>query len=183
MCSSDLRIAEFLGGGLIPQPRGSESPGIAPDRAFATLDNEVFVTAHNDAEFAGFCRALERPELADDARFKTNRLRVANRDALTAEVAPVFLKRPALWWQRVMQREAVACTQAFSFETFRHHQQVVMNEMIANLATRDWGTVSVAGTPWHFAQTPCAVREPPRPGEDTAAVLSNLAARRNKGAA
>ena len=177
------RIAEYLGGGLIPQPRGSESPSLAPDRAFATLDHEVFVTAHNDAEFAGFCRALERPQLADDPRFKTNRLRVDNRDALTAEVAPVFLKRPAIWWQRVMQREGVACTQGFSFETFRHHQQVVENDMIANVATRDWGTVSVAGTPWHFAQTPCVVQEPPRPGEDTAAVMADLAARRQKGAA
>jgi crotonobetainyl-CoA:carnitine CoA-transferase CaiB-like acyl-CoA transferase len=177
------RIAEYLGGGLMPQPRGSESPGIVPDRAFATLDSEVFVTAHNDAEFAGFCRALERPQLADDARFKTNRLRVANRDALFEEVAPLFRARPALWWQRVMQREGVACTQAFQFETFRHHQQVVMNDMIANLATRDWGTVAVAGTPWHFAQTPCTVTEPPRPGEDTAAVLAELAARKTRAGA
>ena len=177
------RIAEYLGGGLIPQPRGSESSMLAPDRAFATLDHEVFVTAHNGAEFAGFCRALELPQLAEDARFRTNRLRVENRDALTAEVAPVFLKRPAIWWQRVMQREGVACTQGFSFETFRHHQQVVENDMIANVATRDWGTVSVAGMPWHFARTPCAVREPPRPAEDTAAVMADLAARRQKGAA
>jgi len=176
------RIAEYLGGGLVPQPLGSESPALAPDRAFPTLDVEVFVTAHNDAEFAGFCRALGRPQLADDPRFKTNRLRVAHRAALFDEVGPLFKSRPALWWQRVMQREGVACTQGFSFETFRHHQQVVMNEMIANVATRDWGTVSVAGTPWHFAQTPCAVREPPRPGEDTAAVMADLAARRAKGA-
>ncbi|NBR28825.1 MAG: CoA transferase, partial [Betaproteobacteria bacterium] len=134
------RIAEYLGGALIPQPRGSESPALAPDRAFPTLDVEVFVTAHNDAEFAGFCRALGCPQLADDARFKTNRLRVENRAALFDAVAPLFRTRPALWWQRVMQREGVACTQGFSFETFRHHQQVVMNEMIANVATRDWGT-------------------------------------------
>ena len=173
------RIAEYLGGGLIPAPRGSESPGIVPDRAFATLDDEVFVTAHNDAEFAGFCRALERPQLAADPRFLSNRLRVEHREALFAEVAPVFKARPALWWRRVMQREGVACTQAFRFETFRHHQQVVMNEMIANVATRDWGTVSVAGLPWHFAQTPCSVFEAPRPGADTAAVLADLAARKS----
>src|SRR4029077_18457926 len=63
------RIAEMLGGGLTPRPRGSESPGIVPDRAFATLDQEVFVTAHDDAEWAGFCAAIERPDLARDARY------------------------------------------------------------------------------------------------------------------
>src|SRR5690606_23326563 len=35
------RIAELLGAGLVPRPRGSESPALAPDRAYATLDHEV----------------------------------------------------------------------------------------------------------------------------------------------
>jgi crotonobetainyl-CoA:carnitine CoA-transferase CaiB-like acyl-CoA transferase len=175
------RIAELLGAGLVPHPRGSESPGIAPDRAFKTLDREIFVTAHNEAEWAGFCKALEWPELAQDVRFANNRLRVEHRTALTAEIEPVFALRPAIWWLRVMQRHGVPCGLAHHFETFRHHQQVVDNDMIARLATRDWGEVSVAGVPWHFSQTPCTVREPARPGEHTDQVLQELAARpRNK---
>ena len=179
------RIAELLGAGLAPRPRGSESPGIVPDRAFPTLDQEVFVTAHDDAEWAGFCAAIERPELARDERFASNLKRVEHRDALNAEVEAVFRTRPAIWWLRVMQRHGVPCGLAHNFETYRQHQQVVMNDMIANLATRDWGAVSVAGTPWHFSQTPCTVREPPRPGEHTAAVIADLESRRDakKGAA
>ena len=170
------RIAELLGAGLTPYPRGSESPGIAPDRAFKTLDREIFVTAHNEAEWAGFCTALERPDIAEDARFANNRLRVEHRAALLAAVEPEFAARPALWWLRVMQRNGVPCGLAHHFETFRHHQQVVDNDMIARLATRDWGEVSVAGVPWHFSQTPCTVREPARPGEHTDEVLQELSA-------
>ena len=171
------RIAELLGAGLVPRPRGSESPGIVPDRAFQSLDREIFVTAHNEAEWAGFCKALERPDLAEDARFANNRLRVEHRAELLAEVEPVFAARPAIWWLRVMQRHGVPCGLAHHFETFRHHQQVVDNDMIARLATRDWGEVSVGGVPWHFSQTPCTVREPARPGEHTDEVLQELAAR------
>lgn len=180
------RIAELLGAGLVAHPRGSESPGIVPDRAFKTADREVFVTAHDEAEWAGFCAALERPELAQDARFANNRLRVEHRAALLAVVEPVFAARPAIWWLRVMQRNGVPCGLAHHFETFRHHQQVVANGMIARVGTRDWGEVSVAGVPWHFSQTPCRVHAPARPGEHTDEIMQQLAARpRNtiKGAA
>ena len=172
------RIAELLGAGLVPIPRGSESPGIVPDRAFQALDHEVFVTAHNEAEWAGFCRAIERSDLAQDPRFANNRLRVEHRGALHAEVKAVFRARPAIWWLRALQRHGVPSGLAYNFETFRYHRQVVENDMIARVATRDWGEISVGGVPWHFSQSPCTVRAPARPGENNEEVLAQLAAHR-----
>ena len=64
---------------------------------------------------------------------------------------------------------------AHHFETFRHHQQVVENEMIARLQTRGWGEISIAGLPWHFSDTPCVVRESPQPGEHTEEIMAELA--------
>ena len=168
------RVAEMLGGGVVPRPLGSESAGLVPDRAFATLDNEVFITVHDDAEWRGFCQVIGQPELADDPRFADNRARVAHRAELHALAEPVFKTRPAIWWLRACERHAVPAGIAHHFESFRHHQQVVANDMIANVATRDWGTVAVAGVPWHFSATPCRVTEPPRPGEHTEAVLERL---------
>jgi crotonobetainyl-CoA:carnitine CoA-transferase CaiB-like acyl-CoA transferase len=170
------RIAELLGAGLVPRPRGSESPALAPDRAYPSLDHEVFVTVHDAAQWQGFCQAIGRPDLADDPRFATNLQRVENRAALDAEIAPVLRTRPAIWWLRAMQRHHVPCSIAHNFEQFRYHEQVVANGMIARLQTRDWGEVSVAGLPWHFQKTPCVVRPPARPGEHTDQVLAALAA-------
>jgi len=169
------RIAEMQGGGVIPVPRGSESYGLVPDRAFAALDQEVFVTAHTEAQWQGFCKAIGQEALATDPRFATNRDRVAHRSALHAVLEPVFRTRPALWWLRALERRHVPCGIGHSFETFRHHQQVVANDMIANVSTRDWGTVAVAGVPWHFSATPCRVTEPPRPGEHTEMVRARVA--------
>ena len=98
-------------------------------------------------------------------------------EALDAQLMPVFAKRPAIWWLRTMQRHRVPCAIAHNFEQFRYHEQVVGNDMVARLQTRDWGEVSVAGLPWHFTGTPCAVTEPARPGEHTEEVLADLAAR------
>ncbi len=171
----NTRIGELLGAGLVPQPRQSESAGLVPDRAFATMDREVFVTVHNDVEWAAFCVAIDQPDLADDPRFSTVRARVERRAELHALLEPVFNARPAIWWLRVFQRHGVPAGIAHHFETFRHHQQIVENEMIARLQTRGWGEISVAGLPWHFSDTPCEVRESPQPGEHTDEIMAELA--------
>lgn len=168
------RIAELLGAGWVPCPRGSESPGLVPDGAYQAQDHEIFVTAHDDAEWRGFCTAIEKPELPADSRFSTNRDRVAHRDALNGLIAPIIRIRPAIWWLRVFQRHGVPAGMAHHFETYRHHAQVVQNEMIARVATPEWGEISVGGLPWHFARTPCAVRAPAQPGQHTDEVLGSL---------
>ncbi|HEV8516960.1 MAG TPA: CoA transferase [Burkholderiales bacterium] len=167
------RVAEWLGAGELAIPRGSEAAAFAPDRAYQAADHEIFVSVCRASEWTGFCQALEMPELAGDARFATNVSRVRNRAELDHIVEPVLLKRPAIWWLRVLERNGVACALAHTFEMFRHHQQIVANEMIAPIDT-PWGEVSVAGTPWHFSQTKCVVTPAPQPGEHTAAVLADI---------
>jgi crotonobetainyl-CoA:carnitine CoA-transferase CaiB-like acyl-CoA transferase len=172
------RMAELLGSGIAPRPMGSASPSLAPDRAYATLDGEVFVTVRTPAEWQGFCAAIGRPDLASDARFADNLARVANRDALDAVVAPVLRGRPMIWWMRAFERQHVPCALAHNFEQFRYHAQVRDNGMAEVVHTPDWGDVVVGGLPWHFAVTPGQVLPPPVPGADTAAVLAELARHR-----
>jgi len=164
------RVAEWLGAGELAKPRGSESAAFAPDRAYQTADQEIFVSVCRATEWTGFCRALGMPDLATEARFSTNRSRVQNRAELDRVVEPVIAKKPAIWWLRAFGRNDVACGLAHNFEMFRHHQQVVENGMIAPIDT-PWGEVVVGGTPWHFSRTPCAVTSAPVPGEHTSALL------------
>jgi crotonobetainyl-CoA:carnitine CoA-transferase CaiB-like acyl-CoA transferase len=51
----------------------------------------VVVSVQQNSEWKRFCSAvLRRPDLANDERFATNAQRVANREALDAEVEPIF---------------------------------------------------------------------------------------------
>ncbi len=170
----NTRIGELLGAGLVPTPRQSESSGLVPDRAFATMDREVFVTVHNDIQWAAFCKAIDRADLATDARYASNHGRVALRDELHATLEPIFKSRPAIWWLRVFQRNGVPVGIAHHFESFRYHQQIVDNDMITRLSTQDWGDISVAGLPWQFSDTPCKVTVSPRPGEHTEEIMAGL---------
>ena len=51
---------------------------VGPDLVFATQDRYITAAALSDDEWAGMCRALNRPELIDDPRFKTARDRSIN---------------------------------------------------------------------------------------------------------
>ena len=169
------RVAEWLLGGELMRPNGSAAAAFAPDRAYPSLDREIFVSVCRESEWRAFCRALDMPGLADDPRFATNPLRVRNRAELDGIVEPVVAQRPAIWWLRVFGRNDIACGLAHDFETFRYHQQIVENDMVAPIAT-PWGEVVVGGVPWHFSETPCAVTPPPTPDEHTAEILATASA-------
>lgn len=170
------RYAELLGAGLVPSPCGSENPAFVPDGAYASRDCEIFVSVNTEAQWRGFCKALAMADLDSDSRFATNRQRVANREALNALIRPAFSERPAIWWLRVLQRNGVPSALAHHFETYRHHAQVIANDMIARFDTPQWGESFVGGLPWHFSDTPCQVTAAPQPGEHTEDVLAELRA-------
>jgi crotonobetainyl-CoA:carnitine CoA-transferase CaiB-like acyl-CoA transferase len=70
--------------GVDQQPLGMSSPAVAPYGAFDTRDGQkVVLGTTNDREWQRLAREIiERPDLADDARFATNPDRCAHRDLL-----------------------------------------------------------------------------------------------------
>ena len=75
---------------------------IVPYQAFAAADGYLMVAAGNDNLFRRLCDVIARPELADDARFRTNKDRVVNRAALIGILEDIFAAQPiAVWKQRL----------------------------------------------------------------------------------
>ena len=68
----------------VPQRMGSLHPNIAPyGETFDTADQQQVVLAvGTDRHFATLCQLLDVSALSNDARFATNKARVANREAL-----------------------------------------------------------------------------------------------------
>ena len=79
--------------GATPPPRaGAAHATIYPYGPFEAGDGRsVMLGLQNEREWAAFCATvLQQPELASDARFQSNALRVANRPALQAIIGQVF---------------------------------------------------------------------------------------------
>ncbi|MCX7645120.1 MAG: CoA transferase [Rhodobacteraceae bacterium] len=83
-------------GGSPPRRVGLRHPTIAPYGAYACADGKaVLISVQNEREWARLCaEVLGQPALAADPRFASNPLRVANRPALEALLAPVFAAAP-----------------------------------------------------------------------------------------
>lgn len=88
----------YTAGGVVPERMGNRHPSIAPYEPLATAHGEIVVACGNDRQFAALCCVLEVPELATDARFSTNDLRVRNRPELRAELERRLAGAPASDW-------------------------------------------------------------------------------------
>ena len=78
-------IPNYVLSGRVPGLTGNAHPNIAPYDKFPTRTVDVFLAVGNDRAFARLCAELGAPELADDARFRTNRDRLRHRAELTVE--------------------------------------------------------------------------------------------------
>jgi crotonobetainyl-CoA:carnitine CoA-transferase CaiB-like acyl-CoA transferase len=77
----------FFATGEAPGRTGNGHPNIVPYQVFPVADGDVIVATGNDAQYRRFCEVLDRPALATDPAYATNRDRVARRDALVPMLA------------------------------------------------------------------------------------------------
>jgi crotonobetainyl-CoA:carnitine CoA-transferase CaiB-like acyl-CoA transferase len=98
------QLTNYLATGEIPGREGSAFPLIVPYQLFRTRDGGLMVLAGNDRLFRELCEVVGLPSLANDARFTTNPLRVANRGQLIPSLEQRFAdERSAVWLERLRE--------------------------------------------------------------------------------
>jgi crotonobetainyl-CoA:carnitine CoA-transferase CaiB-like acyl-CoA transferase len=101
------RGQEYLVSGEDSGLIGNAHPSIVPYQTFHASDKPLVVAVGNDTQFANLCRAIGRPELAEDERYATNPDRVSNREALISELQQEFGKRTADEWAEEIRAAGV----------------------------------------------------------------------------
>ena len=87
--------ANYFMHGKPPQLTGNEHPNLVPYAIFPTRTDNIFIGVGNDGTFRKLAKEIGKPELGTDPRFARNKDRIANRDALRAELAAVFAEYDA----------------------------------------------------------------------------------------
>src|SRR6266852_3246675 len=82
-----------------PGPMGSSHPNIVPYGSFPASDGSIIIAVLSERFWGRLCEALERPELADDPRFTTPKLRRDHRDKLDRLISEVMQTRTVAEWQ------------------------------------------------------------------------------------
>ena len=99
--------SSWVSGGTVPGRRGNRHPSIVPYETYEAADRPFAVAVGNDRLFARLCEAVGLAELAADERFASNEARVANVDALSAELEAVFRTESAEHWVEVLRAAGV----------------------------------------------------------------------------
>jgi len=91
-----------------PRRTGNRGFSLAPTAdTFETLQDPITIGAVQQSQYERLCSALERPDLLTDPRFADPDSRMANDQALQAELARTFATRTALEWEVILSRAGV----------------------------------------------------------------------------
>jgi len=165
----------FLTTGKAPERHGTAHPNIVPYQAFATADGHLMLAVGNDRQFVKFCEAAGCAELARDARYLTNKMRVSNRDTLVASLAPVLHRRTTRSWLAALADSGVPCGPINDIAEVFAEPQVKYREMRIDLPHALTGSAPGIRNPVLFSRTQLEYRTaPPALGQDTAAVLKSV---------
>jgi crotonobetainyl-CoA:carnitine CoA-transferase CaiB-like acyl-CoA transferase len=169
------QAAYFLHSGQVPGRQGTRHDSIPTYRAFTAGDGiEVVITANTEKMWQGLCRALGTEELVEDARFKTNRERFANRHELWPLLEQAFLKRPADAWVSLLEREQVPVGVVNTLDRVMSDPQIAHRGLVLTLEG-EGKSARVMGDPMVFAHAGKPhPRYPSALGEDTESVLSDV---------
>jgi crotonobetainyl-CoA:carnitine CoA-transferase CaiB-like acyl-CoA transferase len=167
--------AIFFATGENPGPSGSAHILTAPYQAFPTADGWINVGGANQANWERIVKVIGRPELADDARFRSNGERMKNLAALTPLIAERLVSRPSAEWLREFEAAGVPVGPVNKIGDMLADPQVAAREMVVEVDHARAGRMKTLGTPIKFSGTPGAVtRAAPLLGEHTREVLESL---------
>jgi len=162
----------YFDNGRAPGPAGQHHPLASPYGRFRARDGFLNIAAGNEGMWVKLIGAIERPGLAADPRFGTPAARIANRDALTAEVEAALASRPVIEWVERLNAAGVPTGPVLDMAQVFADPQVLARQMLVELPHPQRGTFKTTGLPVKLTATPGAItRRPPLLDEHTDEVL------------
>ena len=166
--------AEYFALGKIPQRFGNDHPVLCPYGTFQAADGYINIAPSGEHMWERLAHSLELEDLARDPRFKTNTLRLQNRQELHHRVNEITSRKTMAEWIEFLNKQGVPCgpinnlAQALEDPQIRHQKMVLDVEQPA-------GKVRALGFPVKMTETPATIQRPsPQLGEHTGEILANL---------
>lgn len=165
----------YLTTGNAPKRLGNAHPNIVPYQDFPTADGDFILTVGNDGQFRKFAEVAGQPQWADDPRFVTNKLRVANRAELIPLIRQATVFKSTAEWVAQLECAGVPCGPINDLSQVFEDPQVQARGLAMKLPHVLAGTVPQVASPIRLSETPVEYRNaPPLLGEHTVEVLERL---------
>jgi crotonobetainyl-CoA:carnitine CoA-transferase CaiB-like acyl-CoA transferase len=155
------RGQEYLVSGEDKGLIGNAHPSIVPYQTFDASDKPLVVAVGNNSQFAELCKAVGRPELAEDERFATNPDRVANREALISELQEEIGKRPADEWAEEIRAAGVPSGPVNTLADVFADDHVLGSGILQDIVHASAGPLKLLASPILIDTERLPIRRPP----------------------
>jgi crotonobetainyl-CoA:carnitine CoA-transferase CaiB-like acyl-CoA transferase len=151
----------------------SAHPSVTPSQLFRTADGWLFVMAQLPKFWSRLVETIGAPGLAEDPRFATVAARLANRDALTAELDGIFETAPTTHWLSLL---GGVCPVApvNDIRQALENPFAVAEQMIDQVPHPQEAELRMLANPIRLDGRRLPARAAPQLGEDTQALLRDL---------
>ncbi|HVA21250.1 MAG TPA: CoA transferase [Candidatus Micrarchaeia archaeon] len=135
----------WLLAGEVPVPLGNRHPTIVPYGAFRCGDRLIQIAVGTEAMWQRLAERLGLP--ATDPRFRTNRDRVVNVDALTAAIEARLATRPPEAWLADLEALDIPCGEIRSIDEVYGSAQVAAQGLVVEVDHPTLGRIRLPGPP------------------------------------
>ncbi|MFD1850444.1 CaiB/BaiF CoA transferase family protein [Oceanobacillus bengalensis] len=167
--------SNYLMSGAVPKPLGNKHANIVPYQTFKTLDGEMVIAVGNDNQFKNLCRMMEKPEISENSKFRTNPARVKNREQLVPLLQDIFSTKTTAFWQGKCNENNIPCGPIQNIEQVINDPQLQARNMFLEADHPTAGPIKMVGSPIKLSRTPVKLNaHPPDPGEHNKEIFSKL---------
>jgi crotonobetainyl-CoA:carnitine CoA-transferase CaiB-like acyl-CoA transferase len=149
----------------------SAHPSIVPFQNFRTANGWIVVACPKQKFWERLCDAIERPDLAADARFASFAGRNENRDELVPELRAAFLDRTTDEWVETLSAAGVPNARVNDVAQALADPQAAARDALVEIEHPRLGAVRQVATPLRVGEEEKPARRAPFRGEDTERVL------------
>jgi crotonobetainyl-CoA:carnitine CoA-transferase CaiB-like acyl-CoA transferase len=146
-------------------------------RLYSTADGWLCLAVLSEDAWGRLCEALERPDLANDARFATAEQRRDHQEELVSELAAILWTRTAKGWFALLDGRGVPCEVSDQDYVLRLFNDPVAEhkQLVASFRHRIMGNMKMAGLYFDLSDTPGKIWGPPAwPGQNTRQILAEV---------
>jgi crotonobetainyl-CoA:carnitine CoA-transferase CaiB-like acyl-CoA transferase len=125
---------------------GSAHQTLVPVQTFRTRDSHLVLFCGKERFWQELCALLDAPELAEDPRFSTFKLRYQNREEVLALIQELLLERTTEEWVKLLQGK-VPCAPVNTIAQGLNDPQVLARGMIVEVDHPKFGPLREVGSP------------------------------------
>jgi crotonobetainyl-CoA:carnitine CoA-transferase CaiB-like acyl-CoA transferase len=174
-CLGTAPSAQVMLGEIPERTAGSRDLLTGPANVFEARDGHLYLHAGTNPLFPRLCDVMRREDLIGDERFKDVPSRMANIDAIEAEVARWVAGQTIDEAGESLTRAGIPWGRVATMPDVVESEQIAARDMLVDVEHPTLGQLTLPGIPVKLSASPGSVRKaPPLVGEDTDEVFREL---------